>query len=648
MSKGRKKVKSMRCNPCWGAIWTATAALLLWSATAPAAGLPTDADRAIPPWLRKEDNGKIAEITARGSKVYSEVCAACHTTGVGHAPAAYILKIMTPENIYSALTNGAMRVQAQNLPDADKQAVAVFLAGHNVAGNSRLAPPACQDAAAKFDFSQTPAFPGWGLTPANTRHVDSAVAGINVQNIGRLHLKWAVGFEGTTRVRSQPALAGGAIYLGSQDGHLYALDRASGCERWRFAASAEVRTGIVISSWKAGDASAHPELYFGDIIGNLYAVDALTGKLIWRDRADPHPSTTLTAAPMLYDGRLYLPVSSLEEGVAGEKYDCCTFRGSIIAYDPHSGKRLWQSFMVDPPKYQGTNAGGSKLYGPSGIALWNTPALDAKRGVMYFGTGDNYSSPSTKLSDAIVAMNLKTGKVKWAYQALGQDAWNGGCSLTGVTSCPKENGPDYDFGAAAILATAKNGRQLVLAGQKSGWVYALDPENGKLVWKNRLGRGGILAGVYFGMATHGNAVFVPINDAPDGREYAEPAHPGLYALDLLTGKYLWKAPISEDVCKDRGPACAPGIAAAVTVTDDLVFTGAGDGRLRAYSPQTGEILWQYDTTAPVKTVGGGEAHGGSMGGSTGQIPYQGNLIVESGYGFAGRMPGNVLLMFGVD
>ena len=639
----------MRCSPFLRVISAALAALSLWSATVMAAGLPTDADHAAAaPWLRKEGDAQLAAITARGSKVFSAVCAACHSAGVGHAPAVYILKIMTPDSIYGALTNGAMRVQAQNLADADKQAVAVYLAGHNVAGNSKLAPPACQGAAAHFDFSQTPAFPGWGLTPANTRHVDTRTAGIDAKNVQRLHLKWAVGFEGAMRVRSQPAIAGGAMYLGSQDGHVFALDRASGCERWRFAASAEVRTAIVASPWKAGDMTARPELYFGDIIGNVYAIDALTGKLLWRDRADPHPSTTLTAAPMLYEGRLILPVSSLVEGVAGEKYDCCTFRGSVIAYDAHSGKRIWQTFMVDEPKFRGTNAAGSKLYGPSGIALWNTPALDTKRGVLYFGTGDNYSSPTTKYSDAVVAVDLKTGKIKWAHQVLEQDAWNGGCALTGVTSCPTENGPDFDFGAAAILATAKNGRQFVLSGQKSGWVYAMDPDTGKLIWKNKLGRGGILAGVYFGMATHGNSVFVPIHDAPDGREYTEPAKPGLYALDLMTGNYLWKAPISDDVCKDRGPTCAPGIAASVTATDDLVFTGGGDGRVRIYDSASGKIVWEYDTTPAVKTVGGGDAHGGSMGGAGGQIPYQGNLIVESGYAFAGRMPGNLLLVFGVD
>jgi len=613
-----------------------------------AEGLPTDADRAAVPWQERGDDAATAAIAARGSKVFSDVCAACHVSGVGHAPSVYILKIMTPESIYNALTNGAMRVQAQNLADADKKAVAVFLAGHSVGGDSKLTPPACQGASADFDFKQTPAFSAWGLTAANTRHIATKTAGIDAHNVGRLHLKWAVGFEGALRVRSQPALAGGALYLGAQDGRVYALDRASGCERWKFTASAEVRTGIVVSTWKAGDATAHPALYFGDIVGNVYALDAVTGKEIWRDRADPHPSTTLTASPALYEGRLYVPVSSLEEGAAGEKYDCCTFRGSMIAFDARTGKRIWQSYLIDEPKLLGTNAAGSKLYGPSGIALWNTPAIDAKRGVMYFGSGDNYSSPTTKNSDAVIAMDLRTGKIKWVYQALELDAWNGGCAQKGVTACPKENGPDFDFGAAAILATAKNGHQFVLAGQKSGEVYALEPATGKLVWKTRIGHGGILAGVYFGMATTGNAVFVPIHDAPDGRQYALPAQPGLFALDLFTGKNLWQAPMSADVCKDRGPLCAPGINAAVTATDDLVFAGASDGRLRIHDAATGNILWQYDTTPSVKTIGGGVAHGGSMGGGAGPIPYQGDLIVESGYGFAGRMPGNVLLVFGVD
>ena len=554
---------------------------------------------------------------------------------------------MTPDSILGALTSGAMRVQGQSLSDADKKAVAEFLGGANLEADVGLEPPVCSGAAARFDFNQPPAFEYWGLEPTNTRHVDADKAGLDASRLGRLQVKWALGFAGATRVRSQPALAGGSLIIGSQHGTVYSLDRDTGCVRWRYQASAEVRSGIIVSGWKAGDATARPRVHFVDLVGNVYGVDAVSGRLLWRLRADVHPSTTLTAAPVLYKNRLYVPVSSLEEGVAGGKYDCCTFRGSIIAFDSRSGRRLWQTYMVPKAVLQGTNSTGTKDYGPSGIALWNTPAIDARRGVMYFATGDNYSRPQTALSDAIIAMDLVTGRIKWSYQAMAGDVWNGACVLPEPNACPEKSGPDWDFGAAALLATAKDGRQYVIAGQKSGSVYALDPDTGKLVWKNKLGRGGILAGVYFGMAAHGDAVFVPINDAPDGRQYTEPGRPGLYALNVHTGEYLWKAPNDESVCKDRGPGCVPGIGAAISSVGDVVLAGANDGVLRAYAADSGRILWQYDTQVEMKTVAGGMAHGGSMGGSSGPVAYHGMLLVNSGYGFTARTPGNLLLVFEV-
>ena len=605
------------------------------------------ADEPEAPWITAQKALK-AKSSSHGGELFANNCAICHERGVAHAPNPYILKLMTASSIYNALTVGAMRVQAAALSDEDKKAVAEFLGGDNIAAGSKLAPPYCTAAAAKLDLNRPPLFRGWGLTATNTRYVDNKTAGLDANSVDKLRLKWAVGFDAAVRVRSHPALAGGAIFIGTQDGQVYALDRASGCMRWKYQASAEVRTGVVISSWNAGDAGAKPQLYFGDLIGNVYALDAATGAQLWKLKADAHPSTTLTATPVLYRDKLYVPVSSLEEGAAGENYDCCTFRGSVIAYEARSGKRLWQRFMVDVPKYRGKDATGHKIYGPSGIALWNTPAIDEKRGVMYLATGDNYSTPTTRYGDAIMALDLNTGKVKWSYQALENDAWNAGCSLPSPNGCPAENGPDYDFGAAAILATASNGRQYVLAGAKSGVVYALDPANGKLIWHTKVGRGGILAGVYFGMAARGDAVYVPINDAADGRHYEEAAKPGLYALDIHSGKFLWKSPIDDGVCKDRSITCTPGIAAPVTVTDDLVLSGAGDGRLRFYASSTGRVVWEYDTAVTMPTVGGGTGHGGSIGGGFGPIIEDGTLIVPSGYGFAGRMPGNLLLVFGVD
>ncbi len=583
----------------------------------------------------------------RGEKIFGEVCAPCHEHGGARAPDAYLLKLMTPAAIYGTLTTGAMRIQAQGLDEEEKSAVVEYLAGPRAPADPKLPPPRCQGPAAEFDFARPPPFSGWGFDPANTRYVDSRVSGLSAANIARLRLKWAFGVEGAARMASQPTLAGGAIYVGAQDGSVYALDQRSGCLRWQFHASAEVRTGIVVSSWSAGDVSARPHVYFGDLIGNVYAVDAIAGNLIWQDHVDAHPAATLTAAPALEGDRLYVAVSSIEEGVPG-RYDCCTFRGSIVAYEAGSGKRVWQSYLLPKAAYRGMTSSGERMYAPSGLAIWGTPAIDVRRGLLYFGTGDSYTSPAPKRSDAIVAMRLDTGKIIWSYQATRHDAWNVGCMMKAKPNGPRENGPDHDFGTAAILAADTHGRERVFAGQKSGWVHAVDPDTGHLLWKTRVGRGGLLGGVYFGLATRADMLFVPVNDVPDGGVHAEPAKPGLYALDVRDGRVLWQAPIDADVCKDRGTQCAPGIAAPVTATDDLVLTGAGDGALRAYDARSGERLWQYDTAQAVTTVGGGSAHGGSIGGGAGPLVLGGMLIVESGYGFGGRMPGNVMLVFEVQ
>jgi polyvinyl alcohol dehydrogenase (cytochrome) len=580
-----------------------------------------------------------------GPKLFKAHCAACHEHGLNHAPPVVILNMMSPTSIHDALTKGAMRVQSSKLKDAEKIQVAEYLSGKKLADVAQQPPPPrCAAAAAAFDFNQPPVFAGWGLTPGNTREIPQAVAGLDATSAPHLRLKWAFAFPDSLRARSHPALAGGALYVGSHRGTVYALDRESGCVRWQFEAGAEVRTGLVVAPWRSGDNTAKPLVYFGDLTGNIFALDALTGALVWRQHADEHPSTTITAAPALYQDRLYVSVASLEEANISPHFECCKFRGSVIAYDAASGAKIWQTFLTDKPRMRGRNKAGARMFGPSGVGVWNTPAIDPKRGQLTVGTGDNYSSPTTSDSDSVVALDLGNGKVKWVYQARADDAWNAGCGADPRTLCPKENGPDYDFGAATILATASDGQDYLLAGEKSGDVMALDPDDGHLYWKTKVGRGGILAGVYFGMAVSGDSLFVPISDMPDGRSYQEPAQPGLYALDIRTGQYLWRAPGLPEVCQGR-PFCWPGIAGAVTATPALVLAGASDGWVRVYDAASGRVLWQFDTAQSFAALGGGTASGGSMGGGSAPVAFHGALIVPSGYGYASQRPGNVLLMF---
>ena len=614
--------------------WQVGAALLLaLSATACLAVVPGD------------DFTKKKVAAAPGAAVFAAHCTSCHDHGGDHAPPLNILHLMSALSVREALISGAMRQHGLDLSDLEKTQVAEFISGAKLgAGKPQPPAPLCRGRAAAFDFDEPPVFPGWGLELGNRRHESTELAGLDKKNLGKLHLKWAFAFPDSLRARSLPALAGGSIFVGSHSGAVFALDRDSGCVRWRFDAPAEVRTGLVVSPWQKGDRAAVPLVYFGDLIGNLFALDAKTGALVWRQRPDDNPATTLTAAPALFQDRLYVPVSSLEEANIAPSYECCKFRGSVVAFDARSGSRLWQTYLTPPPQIVGKNDAGTDIYAPSGVAVWNTPAIDAKRGQLTIGTGDNYSSPGTADSDSIVALDLAGGAVKWVHQSLGGDAWNSGCEVTPRSLCPAEDGPDYDFGAATILATASDGKDIVLGGQKSGDVVAVDPDDGHRLWDTKVGRGGILAGVYFGMAVSGDRVFVPISDMPDGRSYKDPARPGLYALDLRTGNTLWQAPASPQACDGR-PACFPGIAGSITATPELVLVGASDGWIRIYDTNSGEVLWRFDSARSFKAVGGGTAKGGSIGGGAAPIAYHGSLIVPSGYGFVGQRPGNALLVF---
>jgi polyvinyl alcohol dehydrogenase (cytochrome) len=241
-------------------------------------------------------------------------------------------------------------------------------------------------------------------------------------------------------------------------------------------------------------------------------------------------------------------------------------------------------------------------------------------------------------------MDLESGAVKWVFQGLAGDATNLACLVEDKTNCPKENGPDLDFGgASAMLLTTSDGRQILVAGQKSGDVYALDPDTGKFVWKVKPGRGGLLGGVHFGMAANKNLIFVPINDAPDGQEHGEPAHPGVYAFDLASER-VWSAPANPETCVGT-KQCLIGYTQAITASPDLVFACSDDGWMRVLDAHSGGLLWQVDTKTPVKTATGEEKGGGSCGGGSGPVLYHGMLFVSSGYSLAGRIPGNLLFAF---
>jgi polyvinyl alcohol dehydrogenase (cytochrome) len=489
----------------------------------------------------------------------------------------------------------------------------------------------------------------------NSRFQDAASAGIAATDVPKLKLKWAFNLGDVTVARSQPAVVGSRVFIPTQTGVIYALDVKTGCTYWGFKADQGIRSGASI-----GEANGKPAVFFADGGANMYALDADTGALLWKIRPVDHYATTVTATARFYKGVVYQPFASFEEALGGDpKFECCTFRGSVVALDASTGKKIWQTFTIaEPAKPVRKTSSGTQQNGPSGAAVWSSPTIDEQLGVLYVATGDNYSDPPTDTSDAILAMDLKTGKLLWSSQVTEHDAFNIGCGAPQPVNCPEAHGPDFDFGQPPILVNLGGGKRALVIGQKSGMVHAIDPDQkGKILWQTRVGEGSALGGSQWGSAADGQKIYVAISDigiggVPDPKSPAgfrltlDPQKGGgLHALDLKVGKIVWTA--KPKPCAEGRTDCSPAQSAAVTAIPGVVFSGAVDGHLRAYSSGTGEVLWDVDTAHEFETVNGKAAHGGAID-AAGPAVVNGMVFVNSGYGQWGGMPGNVLLAFSVD
>lgn len=593
--------------------------------------------------------------THPGEAPYKASCAACHDQPFYKAPSRLKISRLRPQAILRAMNEGVMQPQAANLSLSQREAIAEYLTGQQLTDFAvQPLPPVC-DADHAFDSSLPPVSQGWGVDERNTRFQPAATGGLTAANVDQLEVKWVFAYPNAYQGRSQPVYGGGAIYVGSQDGTVWALDAGTGCLRWSFQASAEVRTGIVITPWKTADAAVDPLLFFGDVLANVYAVDAKTGSLRWRIKADEHGDATLTGTPTYFDQRLYVSVSSLEVVAAiNPDYECCTFQGAVMALDARTGNVIWKSRTTDaPPAPAGKTSVGTTIKAPSGAPIWSAPTIDAKRNRLYVGTGENYSSPADGNSDAIIAYDMDSGEKLWVSQQTANDAWNAACfvGIPGINNanCPEENGPDYDFGANPILVSLPDDKDIVVGGQKSGDVMAIDPDSGKTLWKTRIGRGGIQGGVHFGLAVEEQVIYVPINDqifADDDTRYDNqlPAEPGLHAVNAVTGERLWSAP-APDICGDI-EFCTRGISHAITAIPGAVIAGYLDGRVRIHAREDGRVLWQRNMLGEYNTVSGAKATGGSFSGG-GVLVAHGLIYINAGYGYNSHSPGNALVAVGI-
>lgn len=550
------------------------------------------------------------------------------------APEPEALRQMSKASIRTALDSGRMKWEGKFLSKAEKVAVIDYL------GRPDVATTASAKAFCARDLDPPPNPPvwtGWGVDPHNSRFQPAASAGLDRERVRDLKLKWAFAFPGAAATFGQPTSFAGRLFVGSEDGTVYSLDAATGCIWWSFRASATVKTAISIGNQGR-------TAFFGDTNGFVYALNVGDGSVAWRVHPEPHAAARITGSPLLVDTRLYVPISSGEEGAAADpRYPCCTFRGSLVALDTASGKTIWQTYTMDETAHPTRkSAQGVQYWGPAGAAVWSPPTADLKHHVIYVATGNNYSGPPTAASDAVIAIDMNSGKKLWSRQFTPKDLWNSGCVAEQKDNCPEQRGDDFDFGAPPIFKTLADGQDILLLAQKSGWVYALDPRRrGKLLWKTKIGHGGPLGGIQWGGAVGTRYAYFPLSDYDDSHPLAGG---GLFALDLRNGKKVWYAAPPQPACAGAF-GCSAAQMAPPTAIPGVVFAGSLDGHLRAYDSHGGSVIWDFDTAQEYSTTNGFKAHGGSMNGS-GPTIVSGMVYVNTGY--TNAMAGNVLLAFSAE
>jgi polyvinyl alcohol dehydrogenase (cytochrome) len=638
-----------------------------------------------------------------GESAYRAWCAYCHEDPDSDAPTTESLRQLSRANIRYSLEYGYMREYARPVPADQLQAMIDWLPIEPVNAGGWVEAASCPadrkavqlDGVARIATS-------FGLDFGNNRAMTAEQAGLSARDLANLELDWVVAFPQTATMRSQPLVIGKTIFIAATDsGHLYALDTETGCVKWSYASDMTLRSSLAFGE---ATAASPATIVMGDAAGRIHGVDAQTGEERWVTDIRLTDLNRITGAPVVYGNRVFAPMSTIEVNYsANPDYECCTGQGAVVALDIATGERIWVGRTMEDAQKTMVSRAGTQQWGPSGAIIWSTPIIDPARNSIYVGTGENLSWPSTDTSDAIIAYDMDTGARKWVFQATKADIWNYACGRRGPNcDWPGEyQSPDHDFGATAMLVTLEDGTDLIMAGQKSGVLWALDPDTGELVWSNKIGGGSASGGMRWGLAFDGERVFAPLNDPARARDQNPNWGPGLHAIDATSGEIQWtyqpnardcgqdlpvadagpppgprmlhidapvlpparntapeaqsgapaRAETSEPQGEDESAAprpaarCRVGLSAAPMLIDGAVVTGSNGGMLRIFDGPTGQVLFEYQTNQPYpETVNGLEGQGGSLD-SAPYVAGDGALFVQSGYARFGQPPGNVLMAF---
>lgn len=597
-----------------------------------------------------------------GQAIYRTRCATCHDNpDVTRAPAKTTLQAMSYQVLSFALTQGKMQAQAAGLSDEERGQLINYLTGRSVATTDGWsAAMACPAGRPAFNPKTPASVATFGFDARQTRTLTRAQTGLSKAALAKLELGWAVAFPDTTMIRAQGAVVGDTVFLPvAEASAMYAFDvsdPAKPCVKWvyRSPGGAPLRTspgyGVI--------ADGTPVLAFSGLDTTVHVLDARTGHPMWSRAVGVYSYSLTTGTPRVLKDRIIVPVSQFEiMQAADNRVSCCTNHGYVLSLEPKTGKQQWRYDTMPDAQPVRDRGDGKPLLGPSGAPIWNSPVVDEARGLIYFGTGEANSPPAHRNTDALIAIRLKDGVEAWSHQATADDIFNVGCGPNprpGMFNCVKETVyRDVDFGASLILAKAKGGRDLLLAGQKAGTVWALEPDTGKVVWRRDIGTGAPNGGIHWGIAAYDGIVVVPVaaigRPLPGGQPIDPKLQPGLYGLDSATGEILWHYSAKPDCANGRdkkAPRCDRlyGFSGAPTVIDGAVVQGGLDGRLYVIDAKTGALIWSYDTLRDFQTLNGVAGHGGSIDAAS-IVGVNGQVLVGSGYGMFGQAPGNVLLSF---
>lgn len=596
----------------------------------------------------------LPEAAHGGAQLYQQRCAMCHDHGEAlRAPTLSTLKGMRYQQIYYALTIGKMQAQGRMLSGAQRSDLIDFLIGRARVSDAWTAQLRCAPGRRKIDLSMPATVADFGFDPHNHRALTAQQAGIRTEDFHNLQLAWALAFPRATTMRAQSAIVGTTLFLPVADAaQLYAIDiAAQPCLKWIYKSDVPLRTGVGYGELPG---SHRKVLVFADVGTRIHMVDAATGTVLWKHAVHLTSLSNTTGTPVILGARVYVPLSASEINVGADPaHLCCTTHGAVIALNARTGAEIWTAHTMEDARPIRDRGDGQQMWGPSGAPIWSSPAIDEQRGVLYVGTGEATSAPAAPTTDSVLAIDLATGAIRWRFQATSDDIFLTGCMIRhDGLNCPHEGRLlDHDFGASIVLARAPNGHDVVLAGQKSGTLYALDPDaQGKLLWQHSFGAGSVIGGIHWGLAYDGARVFVPMNTFPgaDGKDPGERA--GLHAVAADTGTVLWSyypQPDCSGARRSRVRTCATviGMTGAPTVIAGAVVEGSADGFLRAFDATTGTLLFQFDTTAPVTTANGVPGIGGAIDNAS-IVAANGYLFVNSGYGIiGGQTPGNLFLAF---